>query len=497
MRTRTKRLLPLLAMLGVLAPAAAFAQSAADEPLRGGVDDPAVRSGVIRVDAGEGASQSIDLTTGKSASIDLPVDARDILVTNPKIASAVLRSPRRITVMGTGPGETDAVFYDAAGRQILSLDIRVKNDFGVLAQTVNRLLPGSSVHMDWLGTSVVLSGRVANLADADKAVRIAQQYTTKPTDVINMLTIAGKDQVMLKVRIIEVQRSVIKQLGFNLSATLNQLGSPQFLISSAATYGVNGALLGGATGTIQSNGGNNKSTSTLEAFEQVGMVRTLDEETLTTTSGEAAKFLAGGEFPVPVGSGLTGITIDFKPYGVGLGFTPIVLSDGRISLKLSTEVSQLSSQGEISLSTGASSTSTTSSTSSAASTVAVPSLIVRRADTVVELPSGGAMMIAGLLQEQTQQNIASLPGLMNLPILGTLFNSRDFQQGQTELVIIVTPYIVSPTSPDKLQTPADGLRVASDPETVLLGRLNKAYSAPPTADAAAQNYQGPAGYVIE
>jgi len=518
------RLSLIAVTLFLSAPVAAWSQA--------GGYDAAPSSGVIRVDlAGEGgAARSITLPSGKSATIDLPEDARDVLVTNPKVADAVLRSPRRISVLGVAPGQTDAVFFDASGRRLLSLNIRVDLDFSAVSQTINHLLPGSTVEVEGANNSLVLSGRVANLADADKAVQIAQQFTEKPEQVINLLSIAGKDQVMLKVRIIEVQRTVIKQLGFNLGATLNQLGSPQFLLSSAATWGVNGSLLGGLTsgyslnttqqtqvmaydpvtkaydlpfectvhctnggggnvGTTQTTAGSqglNKANATINAFEQVGLARTLAEPTLTTVSGEAAKTLVGGEFPVPTGENLNGqVSIEFKPYGVGLGFTPVVLSSGRISLKISTEVSELSNQGAFNLVT------------SATTSLQVPGLTVTRAEDTVELPSGGSMMIAGLLKEESKQDISSLPGLMNLPVLGALFNSRDYQSGQTEMVIIVTPYIVSPTSPDKLQTPADGLRMASDPETILLGHINKVYKAPPAADSAAQNYQGPAGYVIQ
>lgn len=217
------------------------------------------------------------------------------------------------------------------------------------------------------------------------------------------------------------------------------------------------------------------------------MLRTLAEPNLTAVSGESAKFLAGGEFPVPVAQDNTGaISLEFKPYGVGLGFTPVVLSGGRISLRLSTEVSELTSQGAITLPGSGGSQGLT-----------IPALSVRRAETTVELPSGSAMMIAGLLQERTKQSIDALPGITNLPYIGSLFRSRDFLSGETEMVIIVTPYLVDPTSPSRLQTPADGFRVASDPDTVLLGKLNKRSAPvqpgapPPTA------YQGPVGYVIE
>ena len=232
--------------------------------------------------------------------------------------------------------------------------------------------------------------------------------------------------------------------------------------------------------------GLNQANGMLKAFERVGLVRTLAEPNLTAVSGEGAKFLAGGEFPVPVGQDNDGrVTVEFKPFGVGLGFTPVVLSGGRISLKISTEVSELTAQGAFSVSAGAGAPSLT-----------IPALNVRRAETTVELPSGGAMMIAGLLREQTRQNLDSLPGMMNLPVLGALFRSRDYLSGESELVIIVTPYVVQPTTPGALQTPADGFKVASDPETLLLGRLNRTYKAKP-APAQAPSYQGPYGYVIE
>ncbi|MFN3573426.1 MAG: type II and III secretion system protein family protein [Phenylobacterium sp.] len=519
-----KALLTLAAVAAATLLAPAVSQA---DVLSGGIP----QASTIRVDvSGGGATQSLVLPRGKSAIVELPVDARDVLVTNPDVADAVLRSPRRIYVLGVGSGQTDAVFFDASGRRILSLDIRVDQDTGAVAQTINRLLPGARVRVDSMNDSLILSGEVQSLADASKAVQIARAAVSRPDDqVLNMLTIAGKDQVMLKVRIVEVQRSVIKQLGFNTSAVLNQLGEPQYMFNNAASFAVNGGLMGGITAgyeldttqqpimqrpcggafpadalcdVVVRNGGNsdtatikeglagdpglNQAESMLQAFERVGLVRTLAEPNLTAVSGEAAKFLAGGEFPVPVGQDDTGrITVEFKPFGVGLGFTPVVLSGGLISLKISTEVSELSNDGAFTVSNGED-----------VAPLVIPGLNVRRAETMVELPSGGAMMIAGLLREQTKQAIDSLPGMTNLPVLGTLFRSRDFLKGETELVVIVTPYLVKPTSPDRLQTPADGLRLASDPETILLGRLNRAYKARPQPPGAPA-YQGPYGYVIE
>jgi pilus assembly protein CpaC len=478
----------------------------------------------IRVDLAQGSqSQSLALPAGRSAVVDLPVDARDVLVSNPGVAEAVLRTPRRIFVLGLKSGVTDAIFFDAGGRRILALNIRVEQNTTGLAQTINRVLPGAQVRIDALNNSLILSGVVMSAADADKAVQLARTTVEKPDQVLNMLSIAGQDQVMLKVRILEVDRQVIKQLGFNWNAVINQAGSTQFLLSSAATYGVNGALLGGlisgltrntttqpevlafnpvtgkqdlpvvchtcptaTTQTTSGSSGLNQASGNIQAFEQVGLVRTLAEPNLTAVSGESAKFLVGGEFPVPVAESTTGsVSVDFKPFGVGLGFTPVVLSGGRISLKLSTEVSELSNQGSFNVSTGA-----------GGPTLVVPALTVRRAETTVELPSGGALMIAGLLQDKSSQDLSGIPGAKDLPILGSLFRSRDYQSGQTELVIIVTPYIVKPTSPNDLQTPMDGLQIANDLDTILLGHLNRTYKHDPKATAG-RTYQGPYGYVVE
>jgi pilus assembly protein CpaC len=499
------------------------------------------------------------------------------------VADAVLRSPRRIYVLGMTSGATDAVFFDAAGRKILQLNIRVAQDISLLSSTLRAVLPMGSVQVVPLKDSVILTGVVMNAADSEKASRIAAQFVASPEKVLNMLSIAGKDQVMLEVRIVEVQRNIIKQLGVSSSALFND-GVRTYGLGRSNTFGVNGALMGGAdlcagrnnvrttnvnntnntttqngvtsatngssatnssnpttisdvrvvdingnvisypplpasgttttqtvvSGSTLANGASSGATNALtnlvtnlattayktatgsntnaclQAFERVGLIRTLAEPNLTVLSGEAGKFLAGGEFPVPTGQDATGkISIEFKPYGVGLGYVPVVLSGGRISLKLSTEVSELSSLGAFSVSSG-----------SGSSVLTVPGLTVRRAETTVELPSGGSMMIAGLLQQTTKETIDSLPGLTSMPVLGSLFRSRDYLNGETELVIIITPYIVDPTRPQNLQTPADGLKFASDMSTALLGRLNQVVKAPAGANAG-RAYQGPVGYVIE
>lgn len=531
-----------------------------------------VSDGVTRITlTADQSAATVEVVKGKSAIIELPSDVRDMLVTNPVIADAILRDKRHIHIVGMTEGSTDAAFFDAYGRRIVSLNIRVTQPADILAATLSRVLPDAKIQVQPIRDSVVLTGTVRNASESDAAARIAAQFTGKADNVLNLLSVAGKDQVMLQVRIVEVQRSVIKQLGISTSNMLHD-GFKTYGLGRDNTFGVNGALLGGAdlcygrnnlrttnnqlnsnntttTGNSASNSvssnsslsnnfsdvttvispdgsrtltstvSNGSTTNTgtasgtssavantvsavaqtawqtvtgnnlnacLQAFERVGLVRTLAEPNLTAVSGEAGRFLVGGEFPVPTGNDQTGkVTIEFKPYGVGLGFTPVVLSGGRISVKLSTEVSELSSLGAFSLSNGAGSAA-----------LVVPGLSVRRVETMIEAPSGGAFMIAGLLQQTTKETIDSLPGMTSLPVLGALFRSRDFLNGETELVIIVTPYIVDPTRPQNLQTPADGLKFADDMSTVLMGRLNKVVKAPAGANAG-RAYQGPVGYVIE
>jgi pilus assembly protein CpaC len=223
----------------------------------------------------------------------------------------------------------------------------------------------------------------------------------------------------------------------------------------------------------------NRVDASIEAFERAGVLRVLAEPNLTAVSGESGRFLAGGEFPIPVSSENGEISIEFKPYGVALAYTPVVLSGGRISLKLSTEVSELTSSGAVN--TG---------------TITVPALQVRRAETTVELPSGGALVLAGLIQERSQTSIEGVPGVMDSPILGPLFRSRDFHNNETELVIIVTPYLVEPTSPDRLRTPADGFANPSEPESLLNGRLNALYRTPTDEQGEPRRLQGPHGHII-
>jgi pilus assembly protein CpaC len=310
---------------------------------------------------------------------------------------------------------------------------------------------------------------------------------------------------MLKVRISEMQRQVAKQFGVNLATAAIQNGVP-ILLSSNNQFGLLGQALndlsGGQIGQVCADGSNplsgtcvvrpNNLEGTFKALEQVGLLHTLAEPNLTAVSGETAKFLAGGEFPVPSGRDSSGnVSVEFKPFGVGLSFTPVVLSGGRISLQISTEVSELTNTGSFTLAGGSSVVNGVTTTTAG---VTIPALAVRRAETTVELPSGGSFAIAGLMQHTTKQELDAFPGVKDLPILGALFRSRDFQNNETELVVVVSAYLVNPVAEAKLATPSDGFVEPADPETILLGRLNAVYkrNANPVTPTAAQ----PVGFVV-
>ena len=430
------------------------------------------------------------LGIGKSIVIDLPRETKDVLVADPKIANAVVRSAKRAYLIGVAAGQTSVVFFDTDGQQIVAYDIEVGRDAAGVREALRKMLPNATLNVDSVGDSVVLSGTVANATDAQQVVDAASRLVGDPKKVVNGLIIMGREQVLLKVTVAEVQRNVLKQLGVDLSGAIAMgsfaIGTPTNPLIVNNPFTVQNQTISNTqvpfVGTLPNAAGS--ITATLRAMEQSGVLRTLAEPNLTAISGESAKFLAGGEFPVPAGqtcdptSGCQ-IQIQFKQFGVGLDFTPVVLSEGRISLRIATEVSELTSEGAIKL-----------------ASISVPALKVRRANSTVELPSGGSITLAGLLQEQTKQNINGLPGLMNIPVLGALFKSRDFQAGQTELVIIVTPYVVKPVARRELSRPDDGFADPADPATILLGRINRVYGAPGQVDPR-RAYHGKVGFIID
>jgi pilus assembly protein CpaC len=436
--------------------------------------------------ASEDTARFIALGIGKSVVIDLPVDVKDVLVADPRVANAVVRSARRAYLIGVTVGQTNVFFFDAEGRQIAGYDIAVTRDLNGVRAALRQALP--DVQIDGVGDGIMLRGTVASPTESQQAFDLAARLAGGDGKVFNGISVRGRDQVMLKVTVAEVQRDIIKQLGLDLNGSFSY-GATVIDFANSNPFSAIGQPLSNSAIKATNSG----LSATLRAMERAGVIRTLAEPNITAISGETATFIAGGEFPIP--SGLSCDTtrsppvcqpqIDFKKFGVSLTFTPVVLTEGRISLKVMTEVSDLSTDNSITLQPPGSTQSLT-----------VPSIRTRRADTTLEIPSGGSMAMAGMLQEQTRQQINGFPGLMQLPVLGALFKSRDYINRQTELMVLVTPYIVRATAQKNLSRPDDGFADPSDPSTVLLGRLNRIYGVAGRVDPS-QMYYGNYGYNLD
>ena len=466
------------------------------------------------------ANQRVKLGLNKSVVIDLPSDAYDILVANPTVADAVTRTARRIYLFGKAVGETNIFVFGPNGEQIASLDLAVERDVAGLEDYIKRFLPTSDVKVELLNDNVILTGTVDTPLDAKRAVDLATifvsggeattgQYSQtaaggsaqsgvdinnpdqerRTSKIVNLLQIIGDDQVTLKVTVAEVSRSVMKQLGVNM-------------VGNGGSNGISyGALSDNFTGLGKqlSNSGFNIGNSALmvyiNAMEQSGVMKTLAEPTLTAVSGEKATFKVGGEYNMVSGvsqnvstdnqTGLKTYTIDKIEYGIGLEFQPVVLSPGRISLKIRTSVSEPTTEGSVSLSSGVTSPGTN-----------ILSLRKRLADTTVELPSGGSMMIAGLVRDDVRQAVNGLPGLTKIPVLGALFRSRDFVRNESELVIIITPYLTKPVARNDLAKPDDNFNPPSDGAGMFLGKVNRVYGTMQTNKPNGR-YHGVVGYIYK
>jgi pilus assembly protein CpaC len=436
----------------------------------------------------------LPLGVGKSVVIDLPKDIKDVLVGDPKIANAVIRSAQRAYIIGAAVGQTNIVFFDAAGAQIAAYDIAVTRDLNGVRAAIRQIAPNSDIQIEGVGEGVMLSGTAQTPIESQQAADVAARLVGGADKVINSITVRGRDQVMLKVTVAEVYRSIIKQLGIDLNANLNY-GTAVVNFSNANPFSALGRSLVAANGLQTSFGTGPNVQATLRAMESAGVIRTLAEPNLTAISGESATFIAGGEFPIPAGyscdptSHVCTTQISFKKFGISLNFTPVVLTEGRISLRVMTEVSELSNDNSITLSQ--------SVTASQVNSVTIPSIKTRRAETTLEIPSGGAMAMAGLIQDQTKQAINGLPGMMQLPILGSLFRSRDFVNNQTELMVLVTPYVVRAVAQKDLSRPDDGFAAPADPQAQLLGNLNRIYGVPGRNPEPATAYRGTYGFITD
>ena len=534
-RTHTV-LVTLLALALTLPPVAPGPARAADAQHRS----------LLRISAGEiPATRQVKLGLNKSMIVELPREVSDVMVSNPKQIDAVLQTSTRAYLIGNAEGEANIFFMDKTGEPIATLEVSVERDLSGLGPLLDQLLPGSHIKVQAFSDSIVLTGTVNSPIDATRAGEIAGSFLSKgvgagssvtqgnantsagaggassttstatttngPIEggkIINMISVENREQVLLKVSVVEMERNIVKQFGIDLNALVNSgnfafaaLSDLPFPINVAGKGVVapflNGAGLAGSNaafpavgpanptvggtsgGGVQFQSDSSRVQSVIRALEQDGLLHTLAEPNLTAISGETANFLAGGEFPIPVAQQLGTISVEFKKFGIGLAFTPVVMSEGRISLKVSTEVSELSNEGAVIL-----------------SNISIPALKVRRAETMVELPSGGSLVMAGLLSDQSKQAMSGYPGLKNLPILGTLFRSRDFLKHETELVVLVTPYVVKPAARSQLAQPDDGFGWASDANSDLLGQMNRVYGRDPER-APIGRFKGDVGFIVE
>ncbi|QND54111.1 type II and III secretion system protein family protein [Phyllobacterium sp. 628] len=476
-------------------------------------------SNVVKLNQGQGISKRINLALNKSLVVDLPADAYDILVANPTVADAVTRTARRIYLFGKQVGQTNVFVFGPNGEQLASFDLVIERDVAGLEGSLKKYIPDSDIKVELLNDNVILTGTVQTPLDAKRASDLAtllvtggeattgqyqqngvgggngstsviigdQDEARQKSKIVNLIQIAGEDQVTLKVTVAEVSRTVMKQLGVNLVASgtgsgISFSGMTQNISGLGAPLSAGGASVGGKIGSTSI-------AAYLNAMELAGVMKTLAEPTLTAISGEKATFRVGGEYNI-----ITGQDEDDKgkvtrehstvEYGIGLEFVPVVLSPGRISLKVRTSVSEPTMEGSVAV--GASTGPSTN----------IISIRKRLADTTVELPSGGSMMIAGLMRDDVRQTMSGFPGLSKIPILGTLFRSRDFVRNESELVVIITPYLVRPVARNALARPDDNLNPETDAASMFLGKVNRVYGTK-AASAPAGRYEGVVGYIYK
>jgi pilus assembly protein CpaC len=437
-------------------------------------------------------TREVLLSLGEGELISLPRNVANVWTSNPEVADVQVNTPRQIGLFGKSNGEATIIATAADGSVVYGAHVRVSQNISSVDEMLRAAMPGSNITVTNVGQMAVINGTVASPEDSAQAemlVRAALNPGISPTSAdalrilpVNRLRIATPQQVLLQVRIAEVNRTLVREIGVNL-LTRDQTGGFRFGLgrgnAGTITDRVNG-IIDPATGQPTVTGTNFGAflpagpttiaaaghllgidiLSSLNLGEQTGLVTTLAEPSLVALSGETSNFLAGGEFPIPVSQSLGAVTIEYKTYGVGLAFSPIVLEDGRIQMRVRPEVSELSNEGTIRL-----------------NGFNVPALTVRRAETTVELGSGQSFMIAGLLRNHNTNSIDRAPFLGNIPILGALFRSTRYQRAETELVIVVTPYLVRPvSSPSQIALPTDGHRNPDEAQRVLIGQANDSRS---------------------
>jgi len=456
----------------------ALAQTVVTTP--SGESAPGPGSALVKALTGT-PNEVVPLTLNKTLELKLPSAVRDVIVGSPAIADVVVRSPTQLFLVGKTIGDTNVFLLDADGKIIERFEVNVHPDTDSVKQTLASLLPGEAIDVTGAGNAIVLSGSVSSDGVVQRANEVARRFVDEDAKIVNMLRIANEQQVMLRVRVSEVSKTAIKNLGidWNLSNIALGNGAINAILPGATAITTPATIVGSGTdlGPIGSL------DVTLSMLEQQNLAKNLAEPNLVTVSGEVANILVGGETPIPSAQDNNSITVEFKPFGVALSFLPVVLDSGRISLKIGTEVSALDVTNQVTLCPGCS---------------PVSGLKVRRANSVVELPSGGSIMLGGLLSNDITNGIAGIPGAMNIPILGQLFRSNAFQHNETELVITVTALLVKPVQPKLLSVPTDGFAPSSDLDFYFLGHLQNIYVKQPVPTGHnAPALQGPIGYIIQ
>ena len=452
----------------------------------------------------------LQMGVGQSVIRDLPEEAGEIYVGDPNVANAIVRTAKRIYISGVANGHTSIFALAKDGRRIAFFQVSVGRAIGELTALLNVAIPGNEIRVRTVENTIILAGSVASAEEAQKALDIASGFVNdSPTStsgtgpqisissgsggggapggkspsspqgkVVNALTIRGADQVSLRVTVAEIRRDIIKQLGVNLSGS-----GPNGSFTLDPPFAINGAVAAAASqATLNWFKGSGSISATLQAFERQGVAHTLAEPTVTAVSGETAKFLAGGTIPI-LNNVQCNPTCQYgfiqQPYGVTLNFTPIVLSPGRIQLRIATEVTDIDYAKQITF-----------------SGITIPGFRTRNNTTTVELPSGGSIASAGLISTQTEQAINGFPALMNLPVLGALFRSRDYLRDETELLIVVTPFIAHAVDPSQVVRPDQNFQDASDPQTWFLGRVNRIYSTSQSLQPM-PGYAGKIGFITQ
>jgi pilus assembly protein CpaC len=456
----------------------------------------AVRGGSAKVILEKREPQKLSLTVGKSVILSSPEPVKRVSLGSQDVADAIVLTPQQISVIGKAPGVTNLILWGPDDKVSAILDIQVSPDVSRLGEMIQKILPEEkNLHIDATHDSLTLSGTVSSTSSLSQALALAEVHSPKDGKILNLVEVAGVHQVMLEVRVAEMSKAVIRRLGFNFNAfsggkglgigLLNQLTklpdnllpsftAPNPMVVSDPINAIFRFLSKGTTWTVF-----------IDALKERGLLKVLAEPTLITLSGKSANFLAGGEFPIPVpqpGSGGTAITVEYKPFGVALHFTPIVLSNKKISMEVSPEVSDLDFTNAITI-----------------SGFVIPGITTRRVSTTIELADGQSFAIAGLLKDDLREIVAKYPLLGDIPILGALFRSTSFRKNETELIVIVTPHLVKPLDMEKQTLPTDQFIEPADFEFYLLGHLEgeeKAESDSKSSQHRTPKLEGSFGHII-